>query len=41
MFRVDPLSHIIPHYTAPNRFRFPGYADIIYLPGKNESTALP
>ena len=41
MFRVDPLSHIIPHHTAPNLLRFPVYADIIYLPGKNESTDLP
>ena len=39
--RVDPLSHIIPHYTAPNHLRFPGYADIIYLPGKNKSTVIP
>lgn len=36
--RADPLTHIIFHYTAPNLLRFPGYAAIICLPGKNKIT---
>lgn len=38
--RVGPLTHIILYYTTPKHLRFPGYADLICLPGKNKTKLL-